>query len=259
METPPRTNIFEYSHSLDPKTLLELGPEKIFENTDAADWISVYRYPQFGKLDIEPMANFLGLELRRARLISAGRLDDRNYPAQPATITINRHSNHESHRVTFGHEIGHMFLQYRLGFPHVEPHGDEKLFHAVEDFCEIFGQELVLPRTELSTIEKIDEKLLENLAQAYETDLQTTIVQLMRAQRLPLKVFIDTKLPEDLDSANKGRPVRNAVCLDCQTNFGFGKCSEASEETSIFNFLHKTYGTKFSVCSSFRGVHWLDR
>jgi hypothetical protein len=208
-------------------TLDVYGHRAIFEVVGAKEWIEAHRIPRYGPLDIVATATSLGVPVTfDSNDVGYGRVrGPRSNPIdsdEPLAIQITPSLRTGEDLVTFGHEIGHIFLDLVLETPQESPHQE------VEDFCELFGNEMALPRRELVNISKPDEQGILALMDRYGVDLSTVLLQLCETRKLPRKIVIATKVPQDW-GANSGEVVEEVFCFDCE-QIEYKSCEELAEE-----------------------------
>lgn len=125
----------------------------------------------------------------------------------PLAIFVRPDGNNEL--VTFGHEVGHIFM----GLVARSNYGQHN--RELEAFCELFGREMALPSCELRSITVANESVIMDLLETYGTDLDTTLTQLVELGKLPRKLLVLTRVPLEYGGMHAGRVVEVVFCFDC--------------------------------------------
>jgi hypothetical protein len=160
---------------------------------------------------------------------------------------------------TYGHELGHVFLeQHENGFHdrHIADRLRTKKYDsALEDFCEYFGRQIALPLDRLSSVDEVNMTVIEALAVRYDTPHADVILQLMNGNKLPHKVYVDTQQYND-----PGKVTRNVVCMDCVDGNPHDNSAQDISYVPVLDFRKYTMlhggGSSTEECSS--GRSWWE-
>ncbi len=194
--------------------------EELFECLDARLWIERYRVEYGdGSVDMFGTIEKVGIPLASPdeeyafdpiiiKAYTSGVSVDAN---EPIRIHISpRHMDDEA-RLSLGHELGHFFL-----FQHGYLHDDSDLKPVVEQFCDVFGREFALPVEYLESVDGVDGAVISSLMEIFKVSYETVFMQLMKAEKLPKAVLVDTSFGETPNPAYNNRLTRIAVCYDCE-------------------------------------------
>ncbi len=218
------------------------GHEAVFALTGAAKWIEKHRVPRKGPLDLEATALLLGVPISfdddkcGAALGVTFGLPGTNGEDQPLEVAIRE--DFEQARVTFGHEVGHIFLGLALNMRHQRS-------HPVEDFCDLFGLELAMPLSENIDAVDVNEELLLEYSSKFGVRMSEVIKQFIRKGLLPERLYVDSIIDWGLRA---GSMVRNAVCMPCQRDYG--SCKGQPPPERILRFSDHAFGGHFNVCAT---------
>lgn len=223
-------NINDWVNELTPD--LRAFPDEFLEITNLKQWVRLVRVPQHGKLDMQATAEGLGIPLAMNGNVAFGSgvtFGKLHSDADPLRITINPFFEPSHQQFTFGHEMGHIYLEI-LGFHHTRRNQTE------EDLCEAIAREFVLPIDDLNDISNVDKQIIEQLVDKYGTSIPVTIFQLMRARKLPSKVAIDTCHEFSPNPEYAGKVNRVYFCYDCELG---QSCAATETNISVFDFTDK--------------------
>lgn len=228
---------------------LRYQPSALMAITNARKWIELVREPRDGPLDIEGTAENMGipLEYGETYIGASGETHWRDEKSNiPTSIVLCDGRKIESQRLTMGHEMGHVFLSTVLGAPHGGP-----IDYSVENFCEAFGQEVVLPSAAVTGVGDAGRAEIESFQLSYGIELQDTIIQLMRNRRLPPKVQVDTRIPIVKNPLFSGKVDRVTACLDCFDSLPDGLLEGLipdSDGLPVFDFTDQESALSFRWC-----------
>lgn len=204
-------NFVAHSYELSIQDIEIYGHRPMFEILGAIAWIAKHRMPRYGQLDMHDTAKMLGIpfsyddnELALGRTTGIPGAADEGLPL---AITVRPERGDEL--LTFGHEVGHVFLGLVAQLQH-EYHSRE-----VEAFCDLFGREMVLQRRRLASILETDEPTVLGIMESSGADLYTTLMQLIEVGKLPRKMAVLTKAPADGGGKHAGQVIEAVVCFDC--------------------------------------------
>jgi hypothetical protein len=207
-----------YSELSEHDQIFVTRADHIFEKSHAADWIKTIRAETNGILDIEATAHNLGVPLVMTNYYEDGEkmladgcvtgLDG----SGPVTIRIRTDLTFEETILTFGHEVGHIFLDQEV---------DEWMsmwleHNQVEIFCDFFGREMVVDHNDLKDTDFISESTITGLMDRYGADHQTIIFGLMLAGKLPTRVIIDSEIGDVPNPYYSGKVGRQVICIECE-------------------------------------------
>jgi hypothetical protein len=188
------------------------GAEFVFDISGAAGWIKQHRLPADGHLDMVRMAQSLGVPL-------SFDYDEPGYGRtwgvrgtadqyEPVTVKLSPQHRFGENVVTFGHELGHLVLDRVLGVE--QPDGRQQ---EVENFCEIFGLEVALPRTALASCDQVNERVILGLMKTYGVGVTTILHQLVRANKAPRKFHVNLGARSSDDTTLEA--LECTFCMDC--------------------------------------------
>jgi hypothetical protein len=209
-----------------PREFIE-RPDLALEVFEAHDWIQKYRQTFDGsKINMFAMADELGLEIEFVAnkedsplgYVAKGGLLDviHETPWGPLTsrneykVVLAHWLSSDEAKLTFGHEIGHYFLSKVMRFQHSGgvPH--------IENFCEIFGAELVMPLAELRNVQVVNERVIQELMARYDASLHTAIFQLVLAGKLPESITIKTNTGNVRNESLRFKDCEQTFCMKCE-------------------------------------------
>lgn len=148
-------------------------------------------------------------------------------------------------RISFGHELGHYFIQEVMDFrPHPWEHFEE------EEFCEYFARTLAIPEAAIHDIDMVDEEVIKKLIVECDVDPHAVILRLIEAGKLPDNVHIDSYTPHGIVAKFASKIERSSVCLRCTAGHGGSDCPHAHlAKAALFDFTDRAWSDKFSHCS----------
>jgi Zn-dependent peptidase ImmA (M78 family) len=198
-------------------TLQVADAEIAFKQFNAQAWIDHFRVETDGKLDIEVTAAKVGVPVlyemplgKDGDPIFAQGCVEGLMGDKPVTIHLNPSWGKDDHLVTFGHELGHIFIETTAGIvvKHRRPE--------VERFCDFFGTQMALPVEKLIEQETFNAHEVAALSEKYGVRYTTVLHQLMLAGKLPRRIIIDTGIGEAKNSFYSNKVRRHIICLDCE-------------------------------------------
>ncbi len=249
-----RPKVFDHewldTHRIEPHEMWDVVRE-----TGAIQWMKLVRTMRpDGSVDIEQTVRNLGVELcyEETSFGAKGTVEGLSAPFElPTKITINTlHTSAQP--LTFGHEIGHIFLTSVLG--HEPTHGGKS--PRTELFCDYFGYEFIMPSSEIEWVNDVDEELIEGLMRVHNLDLPAVLIRLMLAGKLPEKVAVDSRLYESPNPQFSGRICRAYMCLNCERD---EPCDRYGDSIRILKFLDKEYWGGIGVCMGGEPDYFHDR
>lgn len=200
-------------------------------------------YDDRGALDIEATADRLFMPVRYTDMFHPKAYIAGIHPHRgilQREIVLNTHDNDA--RTSFGHELGHLYLQ------EMNRCASEELDHFdLEVLCDFIGRRISLPATRLSELESISESTLLDLSLKHRLPLRTVILRLIEEELLPDNVFIDTYLPESNNSDFSHKITRRSVCLMC-TMYISHDHQITSEKHALFDFTDRAWAHQLSRC-----------
>lgn len=183
-----------------------------FECLEAQRWIDSSRVVTDGRLDIDLTAAELAIPFMYAPLRNRGRIIGRPGGIGSWAIQVsNRYSDEPHQRITFGHELGHLFL-----VPVEERHEEGMGYDDEEAYCDHFGRVMAIPIPELGEVDQVSQATIVEMMERYGADLYSVIIQLMLARKLPRTILIDSLDEEKLNPYYSNKVNRNTVCIDCE-------------------------------------------
>jgi hypothetical protein len=227
-------------------TLNTTNAEQAFRQFHAQVWIDSFRADVNGKLDIEATAANVGVPVLYEMPIGEdwspvtvlGCVEGLRGDG-PVTVHLNPERGVDEHTVTFGHELGHIFIQTAAGIV-VERRRDE-----VERFCDFFGRQMALPTEKLATQVEFNAHEVAVLAERYGVRYTTVIHQLMLAEKLPRRIVVDTGIGRAANTFYSNKVSRHVVCLDCEMENPHSTTPDL--ETPHFDFTDYDWSTITSV------------
>jgi len=170
------------------------GLEEAFKELGAQDWIDDFRVETNGKLDITATAEQIGIPvyyempiINGERVIAQGMIRGlgKERGRVPIVIHLNPQWSSDEHNLTFGHELGHLFLETAANIVTGEGRDDK-----VEAFCEFFGRQMVVPLDQISEVKEVNVEAVTELMAKFGTRHTTMIYQLMLAGKMPVEYFL---------------------------------------------------------------------
>jgi Zn-dependent peptidase ImmA (M78 family) len=186
----------------------------------AQEWIEEFRVETNGRLDISATAEKVGVPvyyempiIDGERVLAQGMIRGlgRERGEMPIAIHLNPNWAPDEHNLTFGHELGHLFLEMEAGI--VTGSGRD---NDIENFCELFGRQMIVPLNELTDIGQVTTETITELMARFGVRHTTMFYQLMLAEKLPSRVFIDSSIGEVPNEFYSGKVRRHCLCLDCE-------------------------------------------
>jgi|GEM_PF-2996427 hypothetical protein len=178
--------------------------------TGAYEWMKlIATHDTSGRLSIEETAANLGLQV----------IHDQDAPFRGyvkgletgdiGSVTVALKDMDD--RVTFGHEVAHIFSGLVLG--QREQYGE-----SVEEelFCDVFGYEMAIPKSELNMFGGVDGETIVQLCQRFGVRPRDAIFRLMLAGKLPPKVNVDTMFAKSENPDFDNAILRHEVCYNCE-------------------------------------------
>lgn len=231
---------------------LQYRPDTLMALTGARRWITLFRSPSRGKLDIQATADNMGvpvtldLDEMSPHGITKGLFQEDG----ELTIQLRPDLRDGEKRLTMGHEMGHIFLWRALGYVSNEFSATE------ENFCEEFGREVALPVGELSHIEAVEETTILELMKEHGVSLQCVVFQLMKAGKLPQKIGIDSRIGSVENPEYAYKACRNYLCRACEMNGSLEVCRPAAYEIPTFDFTDREWSGMLPTCIKEPNYHF---
>lgn len=230
-----------------------------FVSFKAAEWIKEFRVETGGKLDIEATAEKIGVPLSMEMplgpngkpYLSSGVITGLGpeFGLKPIAIHVNGRYDEDEHNLTFGHEVGHLFLETVAGITQKAGH-DQR----IEAFCEHFGRQMILPLDQLPEIEEVTPEAVTELMARFGVRHDTIIYQLMLTGKLPRRLYFDTTIEEVPNEFYSHKVERHCLCLDCELHAHHPKITE-EDYVPIYDFtMHEwSHTTSKSGCDT---INW---
>lgn len=190
--------------------------ELAFKQLNAQHWIDNFRVETDGWLDIAATAETVGVSV-------AYEMPDDNKTSQGCTRGLHKGGEDDSvtvhispfwaendQKVTFGHELGHIFLVTAAGIE------DDQSSDRVEQFCDFFGRQMALPVEKLFNQDTFDADVVADLVEKYGVNHMTVIYQLMLVGKLPRRLVVDSSRGERPNSFYSNKISRHVICLGCE-------------------------------------------
>lgn len=236
--------------------LERLDAQASFELMNAQEWIDAFKVEQNGVLDMDATAQKLGVNLVQEMPIDE---DGRRVFAQacvvglgkhrgskPMTIHLNPDWTKKDESKSFGHEMGHIFLETAAGV--VQEGGRDE---ATERFCEFFGLQVALPREELKDVTFEGLTPITALLEKYNVSHMDAFHQLMLVGKLPRRFLFDTGIGEVENPFYSGKVRRHCICVDCEIGRPHGGIISPEEEPVIdFSAVNWSHTTSYVSCWS---------
>jgi hypothetical protein len=217
-----------------------IRPDHLFESTRAAEWIKEVRTETGGKLDMQATADSLGIPLVLGTAVIDGEevfsdgcitgLGEKT-GLEPIAIYVGPDMHIENQLLTFGHEVGHLFLEKVVG---LWTHTRGRNFD-VENFCEYFGREMVVSHDELKVVNPLNQEAITELMARYGASHQTIIFQLIMAGKLPTRVVLDSEIGEAPNPFYSYKVGRSIICIECELGISHSNYEEG-DSTPLLDF-----------------------
>ncbi len=207
------------------------------------DLVAVYDGPA-GVLDMETTSANLGIPLifgvtndggrSKAQLGGTGR----NRGKSPLELTVQHDLGFEI-KDSFGHEIGHYFL---------DEVAEVELGGWTEKFCDFFARAMVFGRNAAQNVVDIDEGVLLGLMTKHQLDLQTLLLQLIEYGNLPPRVAIDSYYGKGPNVDYSEKVGRTFACLHCTETTGDFNCPNSGKDGALFDFTDRAWHGLLPQC-----------
>ncbi|MGY4893683.1 MAG: ImmA/IrrE family metallo-endopeptidase [Candidatus Saccharimonadota bacterium] len=193
------------------------SPEFVFDTLGAHSWIKRNVVYKDGAVDIDGTSLNMGIPVHYSLtglpdsevfgLAATTGIINKN---EPVEIFLSDTPHHLADRnASFGHELGHVFLDKMLGVCSIGNINEER-------FCDYVGLMIAIPDTEIEALGEISGASIMMLAEQLNVSHGTVIERLMRLEKLPPRVAYDITLSIDTDNPYyKGKVVRSVICLPC--------------------------------------------
>jgi len=227
-------------------------PDIVMEVLGAYEWIQEHRRTTTnGRLDIIETATHLEIPLgyyetkkREDGTLEGfedGRLEGAGLDIGKAPLAVKMRYDlrYYNYLKTFGHEIGHYFLDEIHSI-----YSGGGISH-LEEFCETFGAEMVLPLSELKNLDQVDRRTLDIVMNIYGCELETALFQLILAGKLPEKVQLISNIGFVPNENLRYKDEKYTFCLECRMSddkaFIRKKlCDKPSPKMPVFDFRDTT-------------------
>ena len=177
-------------------------------------WINKHRYPTSGALDIYGMSERIGVELKTGvKGVSLGGADWRNH-AKPVIIYLGEEP--QEYPVTYGHEVGHIYLKESRGIDDAEQVSND----SVERFCDYFGEAMAMPLSDFQEITNPTPQGIIELSREYKVTLSDILSRLEGLGKIPERVRLISKI------RRTGGLITSVFCGHCRWNYG--SCEDMS-------------------------------
>lgn len=184
---------------------------------NAQHWIDIFRVETAGRLDIAATAAKVGVPVlyempgsKNGRFTIVQGCVEGLSGDKPVAVHLNPTLSRQDYQVTFGHELGHIFIETAAGIV-VKQRRDD-----VERLCDFIGRQMALPLADIAHIEVFDTQVVPALMQQYNVTHMTVIHQLMLAGKLSRRIAIDTNIGEVKNPFYANKVSRHIVCIDCE-------------------------------------------
>jgi hypothetical protein len=237
-----------------------IRPDHLFESTRAAEWVKDVRAETGGKLDMQATADSLGIPLVLGTAVIDGKevFSDgcitglgEKAGVEPIVVYVRPDLPPEDRLLTFGHELGHLFLEKVAGaWTHTRGRNND-----VENFCEFFAREMVVSRDELKLVGPVHQSAITELMAQYGAGHQTIIFQLMLAGKLPTRVVLDSEIGEAPNPYYSGKVGRHVICIECEVGAPH-IAYEEGDSTPVLDFRGQEWDsrTASNECSGRREI-----
>lgn len=218
---------------------------RYFEWSKAQSFIDASAvYEDDGRLNIDQTSQRIGIPYNYDMRSDIAQAEIVGLPGSGTEeeVVIHLRKDGDDHKVSFGHEIGHYF--YRA----IMKSGEAGYSRPEEEFCDYFGMAMALPKKYLETYDRIDEAAILDIMSRFNTNLSSTIEQLMEYGLLPRRVAVDTyngkvKNPDYSDKVKRG-----IFCKHCSDVNGDWNCPDAYSESLLLDFTDRAWGGKMPSC-----------
>ena len=247
---------FDKHHRYDH--ILAKGPEAAFELLEAQEWIDDFRVATGNRLDIDATAAQVGVPVFREmpinpktgeRVLAQGCIEGigARRGEVPVSIHLNPTWGEDEHPLTFGHELGHLFLDS------LDVHQDSYNHRDIERFCEYFGRQVAAPKEVIAQFSIED---LPKLVGMFGIRHEALIYQLMVAGKLPRRVYIDTTNGVYPNKFLSNKINRHCVCLDCDCDLPFHQLASTAD-IPVYDFTAFEWSSRTSNSSCAPNT-WMD-
>lgn len=155
-----RNHRYNPEQLLVPGLLAEARPDQLFELMNAQGYIDAHRFPKFGPLDFDMIANQVGITM-------IDMPDDNHakgtYYDDDRTLAVAKDQRIGEQHVTFAHEIGHVFAKEKLGA------WDKNI--DLENFCDYFGYKMLFNGVDFEKLDVTDTNQIIEIAAYAQTDV----------------------------------------------------------------------------------------
>lgn len=240
-----------------------------FQQLNAQQWIAGIRVEgDDGLLDIDSTADRLGVPVVREMPEDPDQLYTRavgrtvglgeDTGKGPLTVHLDPDQTKHNQRQTYGHELGHIFLEKVGGLRHSRVDGPHRVAN-IERFCEFFGVQMALPVDHLKDINFVDVATVASLMEKYDLDHMAVLQQLMLAGKVPRRILIDSGIGEVPNQFYSGMVERRCVCLDCTTGREHDiQAAVADYNTPVYDFTTSDWSHKTPYISCGRAPKSMD-
>lgn len=241
---PPTKDWFE---RIEPS--LQMSPETLLCLTGAYRWMRLFRQTvaDSDALDMPATATAIGAGLDEASQeiggSIAGTIGLRT--AEPLQIGLSPWRQLAYRRLSFGHEVGHIFLGSLTGLP-----TPPETSAAEERFCEAFGIEMAVPSNLLPDERPCTSDIILDQARRFMVPPDAIILQYMKLGILPPKVLLDSGVDSSAGGA-EDLVQRALICHDCYYDRA---CEEIPpvEELLVVDATSQQTWSSINNCSQFR-------
>ena len=190
--------------------------ESAFKELGCQEWIDAFAVYTDGHIDIEATANKVGVPVN----YDLAKINPNNYSSGGILSGVPEDDSFEIHlsdrlnfpkewNITFGHELGHLFIITALDLP-------RQALAKEEQFCDYFGIRLAIPKTELDSMETVDEDNIVLLAERLGVDHGAIMLRLMEERIIPRQFLMDTNYPVGVPNLFfNGKVRREVMCYKC--------------------------------------------
>ena len=235
-------------------------PDQLFEWSGAAEWIKDNRVEADGKLDMQATADRIGIPLTFGRAVIDGkevlslgitRGLGREAGVVPIEIYVLPDLPESEKLLTFGHEVGHYFLEMVSKLWRHDNHQNPQ----IESFCEFFGREMVVSHRELESVSPMGKDVIVELMHKYGASHQDIIFQLMLAGKLPTRVVMHSEVGKVDNPVYSGKIDQNVICIECELRIPHAQYQPGDGTPLLDARGHRwNHTTSMNKCTGRRGL-----
>jgi len=219
---------------------------ELFEANDAQHFIDSFSVYQGDRLNIFTTAKQLGVSLDYGLTVEAMHMGQTTGLAltegsQGLRISLRPNLGFNT-AVTFGHEVGHIFLEKIIGQVWDGCKPEEEVF------CSYFGRAMAINERFLQDLEAPSKDDLVDLMAKHRVMLDDVVYRLMESGALPSKIAVDTYASKFSSPVYSEKIQRIILCLHCLESDGDINCEPAAYEIPIIDFTDRDWSGQLNTC-----------